>query len=136
MIPEKGTDTFKDGPFPFMESFDEIPGDPSLKDLNLFWESQFWEGSKQACYQSARAYDRWLMFFRPDRKPRDIFRWDVACYKDWMRKRGYKDSTIVNDIHLGSTFYQLLDKLEFVELGFNPFARMAPRRIRLRRSKS
>lgn len=110
----------------------DIPADPSLKDLQLAWESQYWYKSKMAWTWAARTYEEFILFFGADRKPRDIFRADVADFKTWLEKKGRSNTRIVGSIEYGSRLYRFLDELELVEKGFNPFTGMAPRRIRVR----
>jgi hypothetical protein len=107
-----------------------LPPDPSLKDLQLAFESQYW--GKRSFFHTSYIYEEWLRFFGEDRKPRDLFRSDVADYREWCRKRGNADSSINTKIHLGARFYRFLDALELIEKDFNPFKDMAPRRIRLK----
>jgi hypothetical protein len=119
----------KIGSIPFMSVL-KLPPDPSLKDLQLAWESQYW--GKSSWEQASRVYDQWSKFFGEERKPRDIFRADVAAYREWLTKKGNTDTTINSKIYMLSRFYRLLDELELVEKGFNPSVGMAPKRIRLR----
>lgn len=108
-----------------------LPPDPSLKDLQLVWEKQYWYKKRGTWRVMIKAYEGWMKFFGEGRKPRDIFRTDVAAYKIWLTKRGLSDSSINALCHNGARLYRLLDELELVEAGFNPFTGMAPRRIRL-----
>lgn len=108
----------------------KLPTDPSLKDLQLAFESQYW--GKKSWLSASHIYEEWIKFFGESRKPRDIFRSDVAEYRDWCRKKGNSDATTHMKIHLGARFFRLLDELELIEKDFNPFTGMAPRRIRLR----
>lgn len=105
-----------------------VPPDPSLRDLQLLWEKQYW-GTK-SWQMMSRAYEQWTKFFGADRRPRDIFRSDIAEYREWLRKKGWKDSSICVEIERIRRFYRLLNELELVELDFNPATDMSPRRIR------
>jgi hypothetical protein len=108
----------------------DLPPDPSLKDLQLPWESQFWY--KKSWGTASRIYDEWVKFFGADRKPRDIFRADIAAYRDWCRKKGNIDASINTKIQKLGCFYRFLNALELVEKDFNPTIGMLPKRIRLR----
>lgn len=106
-----------------------LPADPSLKDLQLFWEKQYWDKHRTSWCWAATAYENFVLFFGPDRKPRDIFRSDVAEYKIWCKKKGWGSSRIRVSCDYGSRLFHLLDEIEVVEHQFNPFLGMAPRRI-------
>jgi hypothetical protein len=106
-----------------------LPPNPSLRDLQLFWEKQYWWKSKMGWIWAAKAYDSFLLFFGPDRKPRDIFRSDVAEFRIWCEKK-WSRTRASRYCEYGAHFYRLLDELELVEKDFNPFLGMAPRRIR------
>jgi len=108
----------------------ELSPDPSLKELQVLWEKQFWFRSKMGWKLAAKWYEEFKFFFGEDRKPRDIFRSDVAEWKEWLNKKGRSNNWIVHCCDKGSRFYRLLDELELVEKDFNPFKDMAPRRIR------
>lgn len=108
----------------------QLSPDPSLKELQLLWEKQFWFRSKQRWRAAAKWYDDFVFYFSPDRKPRDIFRADVAEWKIWLNKKRRSDLVIAEYMTFGARFYRLLDELELVEVGYNPFRDMAPRRIR------
>lgn len=99
----------------------EIPKDPSLKDLQLVWESQFWYKSRRTWEFMARSYEMWKKAFGEDRKPRDIFRADVREFRDFLKKRGAKDSYIDAEMERGRRFFRYLDERELVEKDFNPF---------------
>jgi hypothetical protein len=107
----------------------DLPPDPSLRDLQLPWEAQFWEKSQATRIITAETLETFRKFFGDDRKPRDIFRCDVAAYKAWAEKKGWSPNSIRVHIETGSRFYNLLNELELVEAGFNPFLGMAPRRV-------
>jgi hypothetical protein len=106
-----------------------VPADPSLKDLQLLWESTYW--GKGSWKLMCRTYERWMKYFNEERKPRDIFRADVAEYKEWLTKKGWKDSSIIAEMERLRRFYRILDERELIEAGFNPATGMSPRRIRL-----
>lgn len=110
---------------------EKLPPDPSLSDLQLFWESQYWSKKRDTWRAAASAYEDFMKFFGPDRKPRDIFRADVAEYRTWSSKKGRGSSTISRACEYGVRMYKLLNELELVEKDFNPFVGMAPRRIRI-----
>lgn len=102
--------------------------DPSLKDLQLFWEKQFW--GKKSWEIMCRTYEQWVKFFGAERRPRDIFRSDVADYKVWLRKKGWTDTRICLEMEKLRRFYRLLNDLELVEKDFNPAEGMSPKRVR------
>jgi site-specific recombinase XerD len=108
-----------------------LPPDPSLKDIQLIWEAQFWNKSRETYRLAANRYEVWMKFFGPDRKPRDIFRSDVAEYRAWLEKKGWKPGSITVEMERGKRLFKYLDERELVEKDFNPFAGMAPRRVRL-----
>jgi hypothetical protein len=56
----------------------------------------------------------------------------VAEYKEWLTKKGWKDSSIVSEMERLRRFYRVLDERELIEAGFNPATGMSPKRIRLR----
>jgi hypothetical protein len=107
----------------------DLPGDPSLKDLQLPFESQYWYKAKATWVWKAKSYEEFIKFFGDDRKPRDIFRADVSAFKEWMVKKGYGQNRIRIICDNGSSFYHLLNDLELVEKDFNPFFGMSPRKI-------
>lgn len=109
---------------------EKLPPDPSLKDLQLVWESQYW--GKKSWNAMCYVYEQWLTFFGSERRPRDIFRSDVAAFREWLRKKGNSDNSINTKIHVGARFYRFLNELELVEKDFNPFTDMAPKRVRLK----
>jgi hypothetical protein len=98
-----------------------LPPDPSLRDLQLLWESQYWYKKRGTWTWAARAFETFIKFFGPDRKPRDIFRADVLEFKQWLIKKGWKKTSIETIIEYGRRFYRLLDERELVEKDFNPF---------------
>lgn len=98
-----------------------IPKDPSLKDLQLTWESEYWYKKRATWIWASKAFEYWMKFFGPDRKPRDIFRSDVLEFKDWLRKKGWSKTAITRNIEYGLHFYRYLDERELVEKDFNPF---------------
>jgi site-specific recombinase XerD len=108
---------------------EKLPPDPSLKDLQLFWESQYW--GKRSWEMMSRVYENWMKFFGADRKPRDIFRSDIAAYKIWLTKKGWSDTSIATECERLRRFYRLLNELELVEEGWNPATGMSPKRIRI-----
>lgn len=105
----------------------DLPPDPSIKDLRLPWEAQYWY--KASWEGNARALETFEEYFRPERKPRDIFRSDVAEFRTWLRKKGMTDNTIHKLFDIYGRFYRFLQTLELVEADFNPFEGMAPKRI-------
>lgn len=104
--------------------------DPSISEFQLFWEKQFWDKSKATWIDNANWYEMFKLFFGAARKPRDIFRADVADWKDWLKKKGWSNTRITLACEKGNRLYRLLNELELVEKDFNPFTGMAPRRIR------
>lgn len=107
-----------------------VPADPSMKDLQLMWEAQYW--GRKSWLIMCKAYERWMKFFGEDRKPRDIFRSDIAEFRTWLTKKGWGNGSIIAEIERIRRFYRLLDERELIEAGFNPAEGMSPRRIRLR----
>ena len=107
-----------------------IPSDPSLGDLQFFWEKQFHQKSSATWRMMCQSYERWMKYFGEDRRPRDIFRSDIAEYREWLQRKGWKDSSICNELERLRRLYRLFDELEIVELGFNPATGMSPPRIR------
>ena len=105
-----------------------LPADPNLDDLTLAWEAQYW--GKKSWLLMSKTFERWKLYFGEARRPRDIFRSDVAEYKDWLRKKGWSDNSIVSEMERLRRFYRLLDELELVEKDFNPATGMSPKRIR------
>lgn len=107
----------------------DLPPDPSLKDLWLPFEAQYWEKARATRVFSAKAMESFVEFFGAERKPRDIFRADVAAYKNYLRKKGWSDNSIRARCDIGSRFFRFLNELELIEAGYNPFFGMSPRRI-------
>lgn len=99
----------------------EIPKDPSFKDLQVLWESQFWYKAPATWRFYAQSYERWIKRFGADRKPRDVFRSDVLEYKAWLRSLGKSEQYIENEMERGRRFYRYLDSRELVEKDWNPF---------------
>jgi len=110
----------------------DLPPDPSLKDLQLPFEWRY-NQRRGTWVAYAKEFSHQMEFFGPDRKPRDIFRSDVAAYREYLKKKGNSDNTIAVKLHIGLSFYKLLDELGVVEAGYNPFAGMSPRRVRVRK---
>lgn len=104
--------------------------DPTLKELQLLWEKQFWFKAKASWVWKAKWYEDFMKFFGEERHPRDVFRGDVVEWKEWMKKKGRSNSWISRYCEDGSRFYRFLNDLELVEKDFNPFEGQAPRRIR------
>lgn len=104
--------------------------DPSLKEFQVRFESQYWYKSRSGWIAAARFYEDAVLFFGADRKPRDIFRADVQEFKTWLEKKGRAKSSIGNYMTFGSRLFRLLNELELVEKDFNPFYGTAPKRIR------
>jgi len=110
----------------------ELSPDPSLKELQLLWERQYWFRSKSSFRWYAKWYNQFMFFFGAERKPRDIFRNDITEWKVYLKKKGLSDNTIGVYFGIGKQFYKLLNEYELVEHNFDPFEGMAPRRIRKR----
>lgn len=108
----------------------ELSPDPSLKELNVFWEKQYWWKSKAGWDWAAHFYEDFMLFMGQDRRPRDVTRADIVEWKAWLHKKGRSKTRIARYCEYGSRFYRLLDELELVEKDWNPFKGMAPRRIR------
>lgn len=109
----------------------DLPPDPSLKDLTLPWEAQYWYKAKCTWTLNSKWFAEWMKFFGDDRKPRDIFRSDVAAFRTFLRKKGWSEKSIARIFEAGSHLYNWLGELELVEEGFNPFLGMAPKRIKI-----
>jgi len=107
-----------------------LPPDPSLKDLQLPWEKQFWYKDRSYWKTQAEILELLRHYFSDDRKPRDIFRNDVAEFREWLRKKGHSNNHIHLMFERYGQFYRFLNDLEVVEKDWNPFEGMAPRRIR------
>lgn len=109
----------------------DLSPDPNLKELALPWEAQYWYKSKCAWTWAEKFYEDFQLYFGAERKPRDIFRSDVAEFKVWLEKKGRSNTRINRTCEYGSRFFRFMDELELVEKGFNPFEGMIPRRIRV-----
>jgi site-specific recombinase XerD len=96
-----------------------IPPDPSLKDLQLYWESKYW--GKRSWNMMARFYEDFMKYFGEARKPRDIFRSDVVEYKHWLEKKGWSERSIESSCERWRRFYRWLDERELIEKDWNPF---------------
>lgn len=107
-----------------------LPSDPSLSDLQLFWERQYHNKKRNTWLRACRVYEEFILFFGAERRPRDIFRSDVTAYKEWKTKKGHSKTNIATTIDYLARFYRLLDEIEVVEAGFNPAVGMRPRIIR------
>jgi hypothetical protein len=110
----------------------DLPPDPSLRDLQLPFEAQYWQKAQGTRQITAAAFDNFIEFFGAERKPRDIFRADVTAYKDYLRKKGWSENSIRSRCDVGSRFFNFLNELELIEAGYNPFFGMAPRRVTVR----
>jgi hypothetical protein len=98
-----------------------LPKDPALKDIQVLWESLYWYKKRATWKFAARAFDLFVQFFGADRKPRDIFRSDVAEFQTWLTKKGCSKTGIETIIEYGRRLYRVLDERELVEKDFNPF---------------
>ena len=108
----------------------KLPPDPSLKDLQLVFEGRYW--GKASWRANSYRYDELMRYFGEDRRPRDIFRADVAAYREWSKKKGRSNTTINATMQTFSSFYNYLNELELVEKDYNPWKGMLPKRIRIR----
>lgn len=73
--------------------------------------------------------DRIVLFLGKDRAPEDVFRSDITALRQHLREAYKIKSGGHLDQHMraGCSFYNWMDAMEYVPIGFNPFRAITPR---------
>lgn len=80
-----------------------------------------------------RAYmymlDRMVLFLGKDRAPEDVFRSDLNALRAHLKETyGINGGTTMHQyMRAGCSFYNWMDAMDYVPIGFNPFRAVTPR---------